>query len=104
MAYTSPSTINGSEGIGAILTYVNEVTNYWFSNLFLVAIFVIFFMGYARTNDDDWVGGLAIASYVTFIIGTFMWIIGFVSGLTFAVLIGVTLVSSIILYIDKKED
>ena len=103
MTYESPTTINGSAGIGAILDYINLVTNFWISRMLMVGIFVIFLMGYLRSkNDDDFVSAFAVASYGTLIIGLLFWIIGFVDGIAFGIIIGISLISSAILFMDKR--
>lgn len=103
MAYTSPTTINASAGLDSFLPYISEVTNFWFGRMLMVAVFVIFLFGYLRAKDDDFIGGLAVASYVTFVLGLIGWVIGLVAGLDFAVIIGITLVSSVLLLSQKKD-
>ena len=103
MAYTSPATINATVGITSILEYVNEVTDFWISRMIMIGIFVIFTMGYLRSKtDDDFVGAFAVGSYATLVIGLLFWIIGFLDGLTFGLIIGITIVSSAILFQDKR--
>lgn len=103
MTYESPTTINASKGIGEILTYVNTVTNFWISRMLMVAIFVIFLMGYLRSkSDDDFIGAFAVGSYACLVIGILFWIIGFVDSLTFGTIIGVTLISTAMLLMDKR--
>lgn len=103
MAYTSPATINASEGLNSFLPWITEVTSFWFGRMTMIAIFVIFLFGYLKVNKDDFIGGLAVASYVSFVIGLIFWVIGIVSGLDFSVIIGITLVSSIMLLAQKKD-
>lgn len=103
MAWRSPTTINASAGMDSFLPYLSEVTNFWFGRMIMVAIFVIFIFGYLRTKDDDFIGALAIASYVTFVIGLIFWVIGLVSGLDFGVIIGITVISSVLLLSQKKD-
>lgn len=103
MAYKSPTEINASQGLGDFLPYLSEVTNFWFGRMLMIAIFIIFLFGYLRAKKDDFIGGLAIASYVTFVLGLIFWVIGLVSGLDFAVIIGIAVVSSVLLLTQKKE-
>ena len=103
MAYTSPTVVNASQGMDSFLPYISEVTNFWFGRMLMVAIFVLFFMGFLKTSDKDFVGALAVASYVTFVLGLLAWVFGLVSGLDFAVIIGVTMVSSVLLLSQKKD-
>jgi len=97
MAWTSPTTINATAGMDSFLPYLSEVTNFWFGRMLMIAIFVIFLFGYLRAKDD-FIGGLAISSYITFVLGLLFWSIGIVSGLDFAIIIGITTVSSVILF------
>jgi len=103
MAWTSPSSVNVSAGLDSFLPYLSEVTNFWFGRMVMIAIFVIFLFGYMRAKDDDFIGGLAIASYVTFVIGLLFWVIGFVTGIDFSIIIGITLISTIALLLQKKD-
>tara|TARA_Y100000310_G_C20492634_1_gene720004 strand:+ start:446 stop:760 length:315 start_codon:yes stop_codon:yes gene_type:complete len=103
MPITSPETINATAGLDSFLPYLSEVTNFWFGRMVMIAIFVIFLMGYLRVKKDDFIGGLAISSYVTFVIGLLFWVIGLVSGLDFAWIVGLVAVSSIALLMQKKE-
>jgi len=48
------------------------------------------------------VGALAVASYVTFVLWLLFWVMGVVSGIDFGVIVGVTMISSIILLASKK--
>jgi hypothetical protein len=101
--YTSPTEINATRGIISILEYVNEVSNFWISRMLMVGIFIIFAMGYLRSkNDDDFIGAFAIGSYVTLVIGVLFWIINFLDGVSFGVIIGLTLISSALLLMDKR--
>ncbi len=103
MTYASPTTINGSRGIIALLEYINTVTNFWISRMMMVAIFVIFLMGYLRSkNDDDFIGALAVGSYASLVIGILFWIIGFVDGVTFGIIIGISIISTAMLMMDKR--
>ena len=103
MTYASPTTINGSRGIIALLEYINTVTNFWISRMMMVAIFVIFLIGYLRSkNDDDFIGALAVGSYASLVIGILFWIIGFVDGVTFGIIIGISMISTAMLMMDKR--
>jgi len=100
MAYPSPTTINATKGWGEILTYINVVTNNWISTLLLLAIFVIILIAQLKARDD-FLGGLAISSYVTFILATLLWVIGFVNPVIYGVVIGVTVLATAGLFIGK---
>ena len=103
MAYRSPTTLNMTKGIGELLGYINEITNFWVSRMLMVAIFVIFLMGYLRSkNDDDFIGAFAVGSYASLVIGILFWIIGFLDGVTFGIIIGLSLISTALLLFDKR--
>jgi len=101
--YASPNTINSSEGIGSILNYMNEITNFWVGRMIMIAIFVLFLVGYIRgKGDEDFVGAFAVASYVTFVIGLLFWLINFLDGVSFSIIVGATIISTAWLLFDKR--
>jgi len=103
MTYTSPTSINASRGIISILEYVNEVTDFWISRMIMVAIFIIFTMGYLRSkNDDDFLSAITVGSYASLVIGILFWIIGFLDGVSFGIIIGISLISTALLLMDKR--
>ena len=103
MAHTSPTTVNASAGMDSFLPYLSEVTNFWFGRMIRIAVFVIFFIGYLRAKDDDFIGAFAVASYISFVIGLLFWVMGLVTGLDFALILGITMISSVVLFMQKKE-
>jgi len=103
MAYASPNTINSSEGIGAMLNYINTITNFWAGRMIMIAVFVLFLVGYIRSKaDEDFIGAFAVASYVTFVIGLLFWLINFLDGISFSIIIGTTIVATALLLFDKR--
>lgn len=100
MTYASPSTINASKGFGEILSYTNNVTNQWISNMLLIAVYVIILMGFYKSKND-FKGALAVAGYGTFVIGLLFWIGGFVSGIALGISIAMMIVGTLILLLDK---
>jgi len=103
MAHTSPTEINATAGMDSLLPWISEVTNFWFGRMLVIAIFVIFTLGYLKANKDDYVGAFAVASYVCFVLGLIFWVIGLVTGLDFAVIIGAVAIASLVLFAQKKE-
>jgi len=103
MAWRSPTTVNATEGMDSFIPYISEVTNFWFGRMVMIAIWVIFFFGYLNTKEEDYIGAIAIASYVTFVLGLFGWIFGLVAGLDFAIIIGAVIVGSLMLFLQKKQ-
>lgn len=103
MAYPSPTTIDATSGIGSLFEYLNNVTNFWFSRMLMLAVFVIFLFGYLRSkNDDDILGAFAVGSYACLVIGILFWIIGFLDGVTFGIIIGSSIISTALLMADKR--
>jgi hypothetical protein len=103
MPYSLPtsSTINASQGLIAILLYVNEVTNSWFARLLLIGLFVIIVMGYYRARQD-FIGGFALAGFGTFIIGFLFFIGGFVTGIDLAFAFAIMIVGVVWILVDKQ--
>jgi hypothetical protein len=103
MTYTSPTEINASRGIISILEYVNNVTDFWISRMLMLAIFVIFTVGYLRSkNDDDFLGAVAVGSYAALVIGILFWIIGFLDGVAFGIIIATAIISTALLLTDRR--
>ena len=71
--------------------------------MLMVAIFVIFLFGYLRSkSDDDFVGAFAVGSYASLVIGLPLWLLNFLDGVTFGVIIGVTVISTAVLMMDRR--
>ena len=105
MAYDEITTINmtSSEGMSNIFQYINVVTDFWAGRMVVIAIFIMFLFGYLRSKgDDDFVGAFAVASYVTFVLGLLMWLINFLDGIAFGIIMGVTIIATAILLFDKR--
>jgi len=102
MAWTSPSTINATAGIGSTFEFLSDVSHFWFGRMLMIAIFVIFLSGYLSARRDDYFGAFAVASYVCFVLGLLFWVIDLVTGLDFAIIIAITIVSSVILFVQKN--
>ena len=102
MAYPNPQDMNFSKGLGEILTYTDSVTNNWFFNLFLIAIFVIIAMAVYGTRNNI-IEALALASFSTFIIALFLFLGELITATTFSRVIAFTLLGSLALFLDKKN-
>ena len=71
--------------------------------MLMVAIFVLFTLGYLRSkSDEDFLGTVSVGSFATFVIGLLFWLMGFVDGVTFGIIIGVTVISVALLMLDKR--
>lgn len=101
MAYPSPSLINGSKGFGEVLTYVNGVTDGWFSNMILIAIYIIVLIGFYKAKED-FKGAMAVAGYGTFVIALLFWASGMVSPISLGITIAIAIVGTIVLLADQS--
>jgi len=101
MSYPSPSSINASKGFTEILSYTNDVTNSWISNMLLIGIYIIVLIGFYKAKDD-FQGALAVAGYGTFVVALFFWIGGFVSGWAFGISIAMAILGTIVLLMDHN--
>ena len=103
MAYLSPTTINATKGMESFLPYLSTVTNFWFGRMLMISVFIIFMFGYLKTKSGDFIGAFAVSSYITFVLGLLFWVIGVVTGLDFGIIIGVTVLSTVLLLTQKKD-
>lgn len=103
MAWPSPATINASRGMDSVLPYISGVTNFWFGRMLTIAIFIIFLMGYLNRKEDDYIGGFAVAGYITFVMGLILWVTKLITGYDMGIIIGVSVVTSVLLLLQKKE-
>ena len=102
MAYPSITDRNLTKGIGEMLNYVNEVSSSWVSNMILIGVYVIVLMG-VYNYQKDFFEAMAIAGFLTFMIGTLFWLGEFISGITFTIVIAVTIVGFGLLWFTKKS-
>ena len=95
------TTYNVSAGLPTVLTYVNEVTGHWASNMILIAIYIIFAFGYYHAKRD-WFAGIAVAGFGTFVVAIFFRMGGFIQTNTMAIIIAVMIIGFIGLFIPKE--
>lgn len=100
--YTSPTEVNLTDNPSGLFAWLNDVTNFWFSNALLLTIWVMFFMGFLAVNKDDFAGASATASYITVVLAMIGWLANIVSGMALALAIGVGLVSTAWLLSEKN--
>jgi hypothetical protein len=99
MTYASPTTINASKGFGEVIGYVNLVSGQWFSNLILLAIYVIVLIGFYKAQND-FKGAMAVAGFGTFVVALLFWIGGMISGISFGVVIALAIIGVATLMMD----
>jgi len=103
MTYKSPTELNMTKGLGEFVLYLNEVTDFWISRMIMLGIFIIFTFGYLRSKpDDDFLGAITVGSFATFVVGLPFWLINFVDGYTFGLIIGALVISTAVLMMDKR--
>lgn len=102
MTHPSPSTINFTDGFGAMFNYLNTVTYNWFSNLLLISIYIIFATGFYFARRDFF-GAMAIGGFAIFVVGLLFWIGHLISGITFAFVVAVAIISFASLWLGGKD-
>lgn len=95
-----PTTVNATNGLTAVATYVNSITDNWISNLILIAIYVIVLIGYYKARDD-FAGAMAVSGYLTFVVALLFWVGGFVTGWALAMAIGISIIGTFFLLLDN---
>ena len=100
MPYASPTSINFTSGLVGMFQYLNVVTNSWFSNLFLIAIYIIFATGFYFARRD-FQGSMAVGGFAIFVIGLLFWIGEMISGITFAIVVAVAIIGFASLWIGR---
>lgn len=98
--YEYPTIINASEGLPDLFSYVNNVTNSWFSNLLLVSIYLIMLVGFYKAKGD-FSGAMAVAGFGTFIVSLLFWVGGLITGITFGFAIAMAIIGVIVLLLDN---
>jgi len=102
MAYPNITDRNMSKGFSEILYYANEITESWLSNLILIGIYIITLMtiyNYKR----DFVEGMAVAGFFTFLIALLFYLADFISGVTLVFVIAITIISVALLFFNKRR-
>ena len=102
MAYPSISDVNTTKGIGQVLGYVNDITDSWLSNGFLITIYFIIVISVFIARKD-WAEGFAIGGFITFLVGFLFYLADFVAGYTLVILGAVAVLGVISLFITKKS-
>ena len=97
----SPTEVDYTTGLGSTLVYINQVTNFWASRSFLMAIYAIFLWGYYAARSDI-IGAFAMAGFGTFVIGLLFFIGGFVEGFVFSIVIAVMIAGVVGLWLDSR--
>ena len=102
MAYRSPTDVDLVTNATGFFFWLAEVTNFWFYRMMIIAIWVIVLFGYLRaSNEEDFIGALAVASYITWGLGTIFVVMGLMTGIDWAISTGVMIVATILLLIFK---
>jgi len=94
--------LTGSNGLANIFYYLNFVTNQWFSNLLLIAVWVLVLVGFYKSTDDV-AGAFAVAGFGTFVVALLFWAGTLISTLTFSIVIALMILGVLVLLVDKKN-
>ena len=85
-----------------MFVYLNAVTSNWFSNLLLIAIFIIFATGfYIARRDPN--GAVAVAGFATFVIALPLYVGGMVSGIAFSIVVGIAIIGFASLFVGHPD-
>jgi Zn-dependent protease with chaperone function len=101
MPYSDVTSMNTSKGFTEILNYVNNVTDNWISNMFLIAVYLLVLIGYYKSTDD-FGGAIAVAGFTTFVIALLFWIGGFVNAWAFSIAIALCVVGIVVILINNQ--
>lgn len=93
--------INASAGLISLLIYINNATYHWLARLLLVGIYIVVVMAYYKAKGD-FIGGIAISGFATFVIGFLLFISGFVTGMDLAFFFGAMILGVAWILIDHK--
>ena len=94
--------LTSNDGFANIFYYLNYVTNQWFSNMLLIAVWVLILIGFYKATDDV-AGAFAVAGFGTFVVALLFWAGTLISTPTFAIVIGVMIIGVLVLLVDKKN-
>lgn len=94
--------LTGSDGFANVFYYLNYVTNDWFTNMILIATWILVVVGFYKTSEDV-TGALAVAGFGTFVIGLLFWAGKLISTPTFAITIAVMIIGVLALLVDNKN-
>lgn len=100
--YEYPTSINFTNGMNELFVYLNLVTNNWFSNFLLISIYIIFSAGFYFSRRDMF-GAFAVGGFATFVFGVLLWAGGMISGVTFAFVIAVAIISFATLWLGENR-
>jgi hypothetical protein len=100
MAYPMPTTVNFSTGLSDAFIYLNTVTFNWFSNMIVIAVYLIFASGFFFAKRDVF-GALAVGGFATFVVSLLLYTASMISGTTFVIVIGVAIVSFATLFLGE---
>lgn len=100
MAYPMPTSINWSNGMTDAFVYLNTVTYNWFSNMIVIAVYLIFASGFFFAKRDVF-GALAVGGFASFVVSLLLYTASMISGTTFVIVIAVAIVSFATLFIGE---
>ena len=99
--YEYPTSVDLTGGMDGLYVYLNTVTGNWFANLLLIAVFFLFATGFYFAKRDMF-GALAVGGFAILVFGTFLWVGGFISAITFSFVVAVAVIGFASLFIGDK--
>lgn len=104
MTYESIKDVNISKNQGwEVMAYIARVTEYWFTNLILIGIFIIFTFAVYRSKRDL-LEAFAVGGFFTALTSIFFWWAKIVSGETVVIAIVSAIVFFGLMWFTKKAD
>ena len=100
--YDYPSSIDFSDGITGLFVWLNNVTDGWFANMLLIAIYVIFASGFYYAKRDFF-GGCSIGGFAIIVVGALFWAGGLIQWYTYTFVVAVAIVSFISLWFGPHD-
>lgn len=100
MSYPNITDINMSSGLGAIIGYVDTVSNGLFGILLLLAIGIITGTNYYKFNKDG-AGSFAVGSFITLVMAILFRTAGIISNPVLYICIGITIITVLWVIIER---
>lgn len=97
--YADPSSVDLSNPINLIY-YINNNSYQLFGIGFVIVIWILVFIGYYK-GREDFTGAFAVSSFIAFLLGLLGWAGGIVPPYFFSIVTGITIISGILLYMDR---
>lgn len=88
--YAEASTVDNSSILG-ILTYLNTVTDGWFSIMVVLSLYAISIIGYYKATGEM-AASFGVSGFFVFVVALFFWIAGFLPVYAFIISIALAFI------------